>query len=324
MTLPRHVEYGGLITCPSPFQSLATTLWGFWADADGRKLDELCARVFSEPSGGEVDYRALGSHVMITWGRIRHVIPETPPFDRRGSVVEDQVAVWIPVARVRDGEDEAVAESFAMFVPYIWLDNPMSLATGREVFGYPKTFGWPAFPADSGPLRLGLDAFGLNYGEGEQAARHPLLEVVQDDDDEGFADELEGVFDAARHAVGHLFDRSGDGEPVVPGLRLVRELASDLAQNEVAAVFLKQFRSVEDGLGACLQQITEARFKIEKLQARKLNGRYDLTVHPLASQPLEQELGLQSQRLRLAYTVEIDFLVGAGRVLWDSAWSRVP
>ena len=42
---------------------------------------------------------------------------------------EDQVAVWVPVL----GPD-----GLAMFVAYIWLDNPMSMTSGREVLGYPK------------------------------------------------------------------------------------------------------------------------------------------------------------------------------------------
>jgi hypothetical protein len=32
-----------------------------------------------------------------------------------------------------------------------------------------------------------------------------------------------------------------------------------------------------------------------------------------------EELGLESQTLNVAYEVEMDFNVGGGRVLWDSA-----
>lgn len=157
MTLPRFVDYSGLICLPPAFDSLDTSLWGFWAEADGAKLDALLRRLFAEPSGGEVDYRPLGSHVMLSWGRIGSVNSMTPPFDKMGAVEEDQVAVWIPVAQVKRTGDELEAQRFAMFVAYIWLDNPMSLATGREVFGYPKSWGWPTFPSGE-PDRFTLDA----------------------------------------------------------------------------------------------------------------------------------------------------------------------
>ncbi|HEX2085948.1 MAG TPA: hypothetical protein VHF89_09725, partial [Solirubrobacteraceae bacterium] len=77
---PRYVEYGSLMTPPAPFASLSTRLTGFWFEADGDRLDDLCHKVFTEPSGGEVEVRAIGGHVMLTWGDIDRVIPKTPGY----------------------------------------------------------------------------------------------------------------------------------------------------------------------------------------------------------------------------------------------------
>jgi hypothetical protein len=115
MTLPRYVDYSGLICLPPAFDSVDTSLWGFWAEADGAKLEALCRRLFAEPSGGEIDYRPIGSHVMLSWGRIGSVNSMTPPFDKMGAVEEDQVAVWIPVVQVKQKGDELEAQKFAMF-----------------------------------------------------------------------------------------------------------------------------------------------------------------------------------------------------------------
>jgi hypothetical protein len=95
-------------------------------------------------------------------------------------------------------------------------------------------------------------------------------------------------------------------------------LARDLYEEVLPAVFLKQFRSIEDGEGACLQQIVAARYKIERFRALPLLHHHELTIHPLDSQPVGEELGLQSQRATLAYRAEIDFQVGGGKVIWDS------
>ena len=59
MTLPRYVDYSGLICIPPAFDSRNTSLWGFWAAADGDKLDALCRKLFAEPSGGRRSYRML-------------------------------------------------------------------------------------------------------------------------------------------------------------------------------------------------------------------------------------------------------------------------
>lgn len=313
MTLPRFVDYSGLICLPPAFDSVDTSLWGFWAEADGAKLYALCRRLFAEPSGGEIDYRPLGSHVMLSWGRIGSVNSMTPPFDKMGAVEEDQVAVWIPVAQVTRAGDELEAQRFAMFVAFIWLDNPMSLATGREVFGYPKSWGWPTFPTGD-PDRFTLDAFGLNYGEDSRAARHPLIEIVRGAplrDVEPV--ELDSLHAAARHAHRRLH-----GDHVDFGFRFVAGLLKDLIQHRMQTVFLKQIRAIEDGTAAALQQIAEAHYTVKRFRAAPLLYSYEMTIHPLDSQPLADELGLSSGPVHLAYECEIDFLVGGGRVVWDA------
>jgi hypothetical protein len=250
---------------------------------------------------------------MLSWGRIGSVNSMTPLFDKRGAVEEDQVAVWIPVAQVKRNGGEVVAERFAMFVAYIWLDNPMSLATGREVFGYPKSWGWPTFPADE-PDKFTVDVFGLDYEPDAKAARHPLNEIVRSDPLPDMKPvELDSLHAAAHHTQQHLH-----GDHVDFGLRFAAGLVKDLIEHQLPTVFLKQIRAIEDGTGAALQQIAEARYTVKRFRARPLTASYQMTVHPLDSQPLADELGLASGPVHLAYECEIDFLVGGGRVVWDA------
>ncbi|MGI8921231.1 MAG: hypothetical protein ACR2HD_06095 [Solirubrobacteraceae bacterium] len=319
MTLPQYVDYGSLVSVPAPFVSLNTTLHGFWFEADRERLEMLCRKIFHEPSGGAVDVRPISGHLMISWGQIAQVISQTPPFDRYGGVAEPQVAVWLPAARVRQRGDQLVAEHFFMCVPYIWLDNAMSLATGRELFGYPKAWGWLGFPAQDGTGGFTLDAFGLDYGRDELAARHPLLELVPTE----ALSLQETVFDAprdvARDVADHLYERDDEGVHVHRGLRFLESVIADLLQRRLPTIFLKQFRSIEDGRGAALQQIVTASCSVTRLRAARLARRHQLTVHDLDSHPVGAELGLESQPTELAYKVEMDFEVGGGEVLWDAA-----
>ena len=100
---------------------------------------------------------------------------------------------------------------------------------------------------------------------------------------------------------------------------LAESIVSDLLHDRLPNVFLKQFRSVEDGLSASLQQVVEADYEITRLSAKPVLFEHHLTVHPLDSHPVIEDLGLESQTLNIAYEVEMDFNVGGGRVLWDSA-----
>jgi Acetoacetate decarboxylase (ADC) len=312
---PPYVDYGALMTPPAPFQSLNTSLWGFWAQADSERISQLCDKVFAQPTGGAVRCRPLSHYLMITWGSIAKVVSATPPYDQRGGVAEPQVAIWIPVA-LRDPMSSD--ERFAMFIPYLWLSNPMSLATGRELFGYPKSGGKPEFPAQGAdPQTWKLSVFGLDYSADSIAGwDHPLLEVVQAngslEDDE---DELGSLHDVARDAAGRLFEDRN----VIGGFEIAESLLVDLVADRLPNVFLKQFRSVQDGLQAAFQQVTEADYEITKLSAWPVLRQHRLTVHRLDSHPVIDELGLQSQTLAAAYRVKMNFNVGGGRVLWDGA-----
>lgn len=312
---PTYVDYGSLMTPPAPFHSFDTKLWGFWAQGNEGAIKHLCDKMFTAPTAGVVRARPLSHYVMITWGDIGRVVSATPPYDKRGGVREPQVAIWIPVA-LRDPTSSH--DRFAMCIPFIWLDNAMSLADGRELFGYPKSWGWPKFPTDGqAKRRWKLDAFGLNYDPDALAGRHPLLEVVQGDSPvQGVEAELGSLAEVARHAAGSLFDGTTD---IAADFGLAESIVSDLFNDRLPNVFLKQFRSVEDGLSASLQQVVEADYEITRLSARPVLLEHHLTVHQLDSHPVIEELGLESQPLTVAYEVEMDFNVGGGRVLWDSA-----
>ena len=312
--LPEYVDYGALMTPPAPFRSLGTTLDGFWAQADPDCLQALCRKVFAAPSFDKVSARPIGRHVMLTWGQIARVSSMTPPYDQRGGVAEPQVAVWIPVVVL---DPTSARQRFAMFIPYIWLDNAMSLADGRELFGYPKSWGWLEFPAEGDPApRWKVDAFGLNYSPDALAERHPLLEVVRTGTIEQAAvNDLLSLEELARDMATHIFD----GGSLLSDLELIADAVDDVRADRMRGVFLKQFRDVRDGLAAALQQIVEADYKILRLQATPMLAEHRLTVHALDSHPVRTELGLDSQTLGLAYRVEMDFDVGDGRVLWDAA-----
>jgi hypothetical protein len=312
--LPRYVDYGALMTPPAPFKSSGTTMYGFWASVDPAKVAALCKRVFDETTDSAVRCRPIGEHAMLSWGIIARVTSETAPYDQRGGVAEPQVAVWIPVA-VRD--PSSAHEWFAMFMPYIWLDNAMSLATGRELFGYPKAWGWPGFPGADGPRTWTLDVFGLDYTPGALADRHPLLEITESDAIEDAVEaDIGSLADVARHVVGKLFRPSLKN--LLGDVEVTASLTADLLAERMPNVFLKQVRDVRDGLNAGLQQVTALNYEIVSISSVPLLYEHKLTVHALDSHPVAEELGLQSQTLGVAYRAETVFNVGGGRVLWDA------
>ena len=295
---PEYVEYGSLATVPGPLRCLGSTQWGFLAEADRDRLDALCRRVFAEPSGGEVDLRPLGRHVLVTLGRIERIVSEVAPFDRMGSSPEGQAAVWVPVLR---------DEELLLFTPYMWVDNPISLVSGREMYGFAKAFGWMELP-EGDPAPLGLKVFGMDFGRDESPSRRPLLHLERGERVEPAELAWTGLLDLARHLRG----------AVEAGLRLAESIVDDVRKNAVRQVFLHQVRSPADGRQAALQQLAEVAYRVLRFHGRPLGHEYRLTVSPLDSHPLGAELGLADQTIRYAFRAESDFVVEPGRVLWHA------
>lgn len=313
---PDYVTYGGLGNVPGPLHCNGTTLYAFGAECDYAKLDALCRRCFAGPSHGAVDYRPLGPHVMITFGVIDSIVPGLPPFSTMGHVTEPQVAIWIPAAEVRAEGDDLVAHRFVVFNPFIWLDNPISLASGREVYGYPKTFGWPVLPEGGAPGPFRLDVFGMDYERNEQPRRARLLELEPIADNP--LDDLvwEDLLSLGRHFRA-VMAYEEPGQQVRTGLRVAGNIGGGLVRKQITQLFFKQIRAADDGLKADLQQIVEAPTDIRRFKARRLADDYRLRVHPLDSHPLAGDLGLADQDLQVGYEISMDFTIQPGRIVWD-------
>jgi uncharacterized protein with NAD-binding domain and iron-sulfur cluster len=320
----RYVEYGGLTSAPGPLSCSGTTLYGFWANCRRDRLEELCRRVFEEPSGGAVRCVPLFDYAIITFGLIERIRPLTPPFDQMGEVAERHAAIWIPV-RCRGPEG---TPPVAVFLPYLWIDDPVSVASGREVYGYAKNWGWPRFAGDGitrsskpgPPGRFELDAYAIEeFGAHQQPGRRRLLEITRAGllgtlADWVTPDDLEDLVEIGRDTLGALRlarDELADAGGSLDALR-------QMLRSEVPQIFLRQFRAPEGGELASQLQIVVAPARIVEgtLKARTL-GTHRLALTRLASHPLEEQLGLEAGPLGAAFRVQMDFTVESGRVLWN-------
>jgi hypothetical protein len=219
------------------------------------------------------------------------------------------------------GGDRPTAVSLGFFVPYMWVDNPMSLSGGREIYGFNKNWGEIALPDDYQATGLSLQAYGGDFDRGHAAGMHPLIEITRRSNG-GLRrgprvwDGVDGLADAARG----LLRGSRAAEFVEHAeLDLPDELFADIVRiGGPPQIFLKQFRSVADSLRASEQQITQAGVTLKRITGRPLLSDFEVTIHKLDSHPLADELGLRSQTTGLGFEVEMDFVLEAGTVLWQS------
>jgi hypothetical protein len=351
----RYVEYGALSTAPGPLRCEKARIYCFFLRGDRDRVQALCDRVLRDPTGGAVRYVVPRlAPVILTFGALAGLRSAHPEHAHKGSALEPEAAIWIPTIAHRFVAGTYRAEHLAVFMPYIWVDDPIAFASGREVYGFAKTQGWmiplgdprdpipdPPIPPDP-PAELHLDVYGAkSYAPEVLLGHHRLItisrvasgmrgggpiEPAADGADFGgllanFAPALArdaGLDDgevAARRSMSQVAER------VAGAIGFGESLTEMLRDQVVRHVFLKQFRDAGDGSLAALQQVVEARSVVTPgtLRWRRLGGRYDVVIDPLDSQPLGEELGVAPhQTVRQAFAAEFGFTMEPGTVVWPA------
>jgi hypothetical protein len=315
---PLYVDFGGITTTPSPYACEGAALTGFVLKGDHARLQRLCEAVFTQPSGGRVDVQPWGPYVMLTFGIVARVSPVSEP--HFGYTTERQVAFWVPAVVTQRNRRGITGRSVACFVPYIWVDNPLSLAGGREVYGFPKSWGAIGLAGPGERRGYTLRTFGGDAAPDECAGLHALLEVrpAARAATPGQGWRWSGVEDALGSLVGAVRERVD--EVIAPELQLEEDfLARELGSSFPPLVFLKQFRSAYHGADAASQQIVEAPLTVERLAGAPLPGAWRFSLHDVASHPVEADLGVATQTPVLAFHAELNFVMERGRLLWSAA-----
>jgi uncharacterized protein with NAD-binding domain and iron-sulfur cluster len=312
---PTYVEFGGLDTFPGPYDCRNTTLYSFVAMADIGALERLVDRVLTQPTLGAAEFRPLAPMVMLSIGDIANVVPLTPPYNSYGSVNEQQVAVWVPVVQVTGSGATRKAKDFWMFTSYIWVDNPMSMATGREMYGWPKSMGIIHLPDDA-DQSLSLKTYGLDFGVGNQPSYLQLLAMTPTADSAGESRAGTTVAAFARAVVDGV--KAAHNIDLTDGLGIDVDLADDAVDMALPEIYLKQIRSIECGTDAAVQQLCDSHATIETVSFQELPTSYALAIQNISSHPLATDLGIADQEIKVGFKIEMNFRQDVGRVLWDA------
>jgi hypothetical protein len=121
-----------------------------------------------------------------------------------------------------------------------------------------------------------------------------------------------GTLPLMRHLVGDMPELAEGAEVVLGDVHLTTGLIGDLLAGRVGQVFLKQFRDATDGSRACYQSVVEAPVQIRHVESGLSERDWSIAVHQLDSHPIGLELGIGDQTAKLAFDIEIDFVVENG------------
>ena len=317
---PRYVDRwrsnGSLV----PFTGSGVRSFVFVFEGKAECLTDLCHRYLSAPTGGQVEYRPVTSLVALIFSRVQKLVASNPPYSGMGWFAETEAAFWVLTTAVQHQDDgSAFADHLAWFVPYIFTDSPLAISEGREIFGFPKEFGWFEMPANDDVDRLTVDVHAVRRFNSTDAEgrRERLLEVHRAPDGpvSGVRRRLEAFAEVGRL----LKDLWGDSRKLLtPDLNFVSTFLDDVIHHRGQIVCLKQVYDSADTSRACYQAIVEIPLKATQFRAGAvLPDAYLLTLNKLDSHPIQTDLGLEDgERSLLGYSIDFDFEFEPGETIW--------
>ena len=310
-----YLEYGGLSSVPGPFRCRDAKVVLMPLEADPGALDHLCSTVLSAAAGSPT-FERVGRFVLLSFGSMTVRSESTrssPLFATRyadmGESPESHVALWVPViARGTDGRHGST-DRYAVFLPVMWVDNPVSLVGGREIYGFAKQWGLATISPDR--RHCALDVFGGAFGATRSSDMHRLVDIVPGDGAHPVAMATMAAGQARQLARDGL-RRLADGEVDLPDGALLHAMASALVDHQFDQVAVRQFRMpAHDGADGCPPELVGITTRFHSLRHEFLGHGFHVTITDVDSHPLHAMFGVSTQTAPFGIEVTADFTLSA-------------
>ncbi len=313
-SLPPYVSFlrHGEISSELPVVIKGATMYAFALESESAAVQTFIDGILNAQAS-EHRFRFLGSHVLLVFMHCAHA---TSTSEIAGWVPDSETMVWIPVLQ------NSLIPKLYLWIPYLLIDSSIGMVTGREVWGFNKTYGKTTLP--SGPQAtaqfigqtltfktLSLDTLGHF---------DTLITVDRTDRRElGETGSAWNVFDDLIKAVAQKV-----GGMRVAGESVIHDLEELAVGISIPTINLKQFRDVTQSDRACYQALTRSSFRLDKWYGGGLlDGEYKLSVEPRESHQVVQDLGLRADAdgripISFGFWVNYDFSTPPGETLWKA------
>ncbi len=319
-----YVERDGMQCFLQPYHVEQTKLYCFTLHGRLENLQQQCDKYLNNPGRGKLtyEYRPLTNLVFLTCQSLGSLESIKPPDSKQGFFHEaNENVFWILVGAGKQRDGKFVIRKVLLFPVYVILNNSPALVSGREVYGWPKEWGWfqpDNYDGDEDPQTFSLDVFGWKtFGSNSRGERQPLFQIDQQESQEQ-GETLHSVADMLKVLGDIVLPYLRSDAEFRPSGRGVLSFINYLlhAELEVPAVFLKQFRDSTHGRQACYQAIVESPLNVTKLYgAHLVTHQYTMTIQDLASHPLVSDFGFDGNEIPVLSTLwcHFDFNVASSR-----------
>jgi uncharacterized protein with NAD-binding domain and iron-sulfur cluster len=309
---PERVTERFPLAMDPPFKLDNTRTFLFVVACDIAHIDALLARTFGW-ARPHIAVRAAAPICLITFTDTANATAASPML---GSFAYREATLFLPIWGERNGKP-----FFALHVPFIYPNEGLAVASGRETYGLPKKPGIVEMPTAEaffrGDAPLSLRVLSAARFDGSPWTERALLRIECDPQDipERHEDELHAALDtfitppSPKSAPASVPPSApASGQPVFGGL-----LGQALLQ-------LKQIQDVHTGgfpRRVVYRAVTHVHAPVRKISNVRLGdaSRVHIRVGSLASEPIRDVLGLpETMTPLLAASLTMNFRLNEGEV----------
>lgn len=288
-----------------PFSAIMRDYFGLAVRADHEALNHnICKRYFNDPLGEPGRFMAF-RYVIFVFNNVENACSLAN--EDAGLFSYQEAAIWMLIG------DKKTAR-LRWFQPYIFVDDPVALVTGREIYGFPKTigsFGIPGGPTPPDRLWVRTRLVKEKKTEGSdqlliEARRRPQSAAHCRGCGEN--DFMARLLDVLRVSP-EYFRKLGDVTE-----EMAENFYNDLIKMQLPLLFLREFRSAVNPLRAEGLVIQEAQSQIMDFYNAGIyeGSSYEVAINDAVSHPIRKDLGLDAGILGvdLAFYMSFSFKLG--------------
>ncbi|EMJ95355.1 hypothetical protein [Leptospira alstonii] len=303
--MTNYIVRGGEQELPPPYSMKRVELYAFCIQGNRHAIQSIIDRDLNEPASGRTHYTAFADEIFLVFAKQRYLVPG----NQCGWVEETDVGFWIPLfatdpSRIR------------FYQPYLFVDIPTAMATGREIYGFHKIQGDFQIPSlQVPPEYFSVDAI-TPRGKDRQAVSQRIFTLTCPPGESQTKESYDEFSKIGNRFAEILFDNPY--KIAIPGMSLPINLSDYLFSPELGMVFLKQFRDAADPTLACYQAIVEANSNVTRFRkGGLLEGNYILDVLSNAYFPFISDFGLKSTSVPVQFGIwcDFDFDFSAGTII---------
>ena len=319
--MPPYIERPAPIAAQPPGFIGDAWVYAFGLHANLDAIAKTCDAYLNPATGRELAYEPAMPMAVVTFLNASRMTSSVAPY---GWMAEHECAIWVPLLATDTSGGHRVAKRLVWWMPYVFVDTDAAMATGREVWGYPKQIGWftlPAAPSTPNATWTLATRLFTTLNPDTEGRVGPLLSITSATAAGADTESTwSSVAEAARDVLA-IIRRELD-MAIWPSLKLAGNLIETIIHHEMPVVNLKQFRDCADPTQACYQAIVEAPCTVQTFYGGGLlSGSHHVSITPAESHPIVGELGLAGPDTQAIYAAwcHMDFLAMPGQEVCRSA-----